>query len=199
MNLMFSHLHINENLDDEADFAVEFKISEFFNPENLEKYGHNLENLTLKDIKSRWEDVLLIFSQNFQRIFYLNTFDQIMTLYKLVFLQIEEFRDCDFSGLMPKDKHKNARSEGVTDFDPKLDGNDFGDFDKAHLFFMRKSVARYLEALDKGLGSMGMDYSMMLDNFSLILAKIRQVYPSLQVQILYGFSALIKSSHRRFN
>ena len=199
MNLMFSHLHINENLDDEADFAVEFKISEFFNPENLEKYGHNLENLTLKDIKSRWEDVLLIFSQNFQRIFYLNTFDQIMTLYKLVFLQIEEFRDCDFSGLMPKDKHKNARSRGVADFDSNIDGGDYGDFDKSRLFFMRKSVASYLEALDKGLGSMGMDYSMMLDNFSLILAKIRQVYPSLQVQILYGFSALIKSSHRRFN
>jgi len=199
MNLMFSHLHINENLDDEADFAVEFKISEFFNPENLEKYGHNLENLTLKDIKSRWEDVLLILSQNFQRIFYLNTFDQIMTLYKLVFLQIEEFRECDFSGLIPKNKHKNARSGGVTDFDPKLDENGFGDFDKSRLFFMRKSVASYLEALEKGLGSMGMDYSMMLDNFSLILAKIRQVYPSLQVQILYGFSSLIKSSHRRFN
>ena len=61
MNLMFSHLHINEDLEDEADFAVEFRISEFFNPETLEKYGANLEHLSLKDIKSRWEDVQLIF------------------------------------------------------------------------------------------------------------------------------------------
>ena len=102
MNLMFSHLHINENLDDEADFAVEFKISEFFNPERLEQIGHNLEHLSVKDIKSRWEDVSLIFSQNFQRIFYLNTFEQIIILYKIVLLNIEEFKDAGFAALLPK-------------------------------------------------------------------------------------------------
>ena len=104
MNLMFSHLHINENLEDDADFAVEYKINEFFNPERLEKYGHNLENITVEDIKSKWEDVLLIFAQNFQRIFYLNTFEQIISLYKIVLLNLEEFEHLGFSELLPKNK-----------------------------------------------------------------------------------------------
>lgn len=60
-------------------------------------------------------------------------------------------------------------------------------------------MATYVETLDKGLGTLGMDYGLILDNFKAMLKKIRKIYPSLQVQILYGYSAIIKSSHRRFS
>ena len=35
----------------------------------------------------------------------------------------------------------------------------------------------HMEALDKGLGSMGMDYGMILGNFTEMLSKIRQLCP----------------------
>ena len=38
MNLMFSHLHLENDTDDDEDIGIEFKISQFFNYENLERF-----------------------------------------------------------------------------------------------------------------------------------------------------------------
>ena len=111
-------------------------------------------------------------------------------------LNLEEFKDLRFSDLLPK---KKSLDDISNDRQAKTRAASAEDFEKSQLFFVRKAIATYVETLDKGLGTMGMDYGLILDNFSAMLKKIRIIYPSLQVQILYGYSALIKSSHRRFS
>lgn len=154
-----------------------------------------------------------IFSQSFNRLFYLNSFNSVLLLFKIVLNNFYQLvaEDFDFSPMMGKNSDSNSKYRNNHEDSSKLiipkgapqsqmnNESEALNLQNEHYFFLRKIISVYIETLDKGLGSMAIDYSIVLNNFIDIIKAIRPIYPQLQMTIIYSFTNLINSIYTKMN